>query len=98
MQPPGYESKLNQQIIITGIAENAKLGAVVSLEDDDDTIVYIDGLREWDESMLHQTIVVAGILRSRKLAPDPVMAEGHISHGIFGESLVLENPTWTVNE
>lgn len=91
------QSKLNQLVTIHGIAENAKLGAVIAI--DDDNAIYIEGLSEWETQVLNQKIVVTGMLRRKKLAPDPLLnPKGEVSQGLWGDSLVLENANWKVEK
>lgn len=79
---------------IEGTARNAHLGAVLLTEDR--TPIYIDGLRSWDDTGLDgQQIKVEGMLRRRKLAPDPVVEDdGSVSHGVEGDNYVFENASW----
>jgi hypothetical protein len=92
-----FEAKINKRITIHGIAQNAMLGAMI--ETSDYSPIYMEGIEEWENSILKKSIVVTGVLRRRKLAPDPVVSpKGEISHGISGESFVLENPTWTIDK
>ena len=84
---------LNEKVILKGVAENAKAGAVVVLSDG--ASVYIDKLESWDEQWFKKRIKVTGILRKKKLAPDPVMNEkGEWTAGMPGMATVLEEATW----
>jgi hypothetical protein len=83
---------MGEMVTVIGIAENAHQGAVVTLSDGNE--VYVDGLRWWDNGLLRERVMVTGTLREKKLAPDPEDNGGIVSHGMFGESLVLEGPTW----
>lgn len=92
-----YETKLNQRVTINGIARNAMLGAIVKTSDN--TPIYIDGISEWESNILGKSIVVTGVLRRQKLAPNPeVGPNGEQSHGLKGDSYALENSTWTVDK
>ncbi len=79
---------------IKGTARNAHAGAVVLTEDR--TPIYIDGLQSWSATgMDGRDVEVTGTLRLRSLAPDPVVDDdGAVSHGITGDSYVIENASW----
>jgi len=84
---------LGHSITVVGNAENAHQGAIVTLSDSSE--VYVLGLRRWEKALLGKRLEVTGLLRSRKLAPDPdVNEQGEVSHGMFGSSLILEDATW----
>jgi hypothetical protein len=84
---------LNQTVTLVGIARDAASGAVVLLSDG--TPVYIKGLPYWEDRWDRKRIKVTGTLRDSKLAPDPEVNEkGEVSHGMYGDVLVLENATW----
>ena len=84
---------LNENVVLVGVAENAKAGAVVLLADQ--TAVFIENLDYWDKKSYKKKMKVAGALRSRKLAPDPVVdAAGNVSAGMSGEALILEGARW----
>lgn len=92
---PSLTTMVDQEVTIDGVARNAFLGAVVMR--DNGTPVYLDGLDEWEASTSHRRISVTGVLRVRKLAPDPVVGpDGGVSHGAYGNDYVLESPTWTI--
>lgn len=84
---------VDQPVELLGTARDAHQGAVVLLSDR--TPVYIAGVPFWDDAWDGKRIVAKGVLRRRKLAPDPTVGpHGEQSHGMVGTSLVLENPTW----
>lgn len=84
---------IDQAATVSGVARDARMGAVVFL--DDRTPVYVAGLEEWDGKTSGKPINATGTLRRRKLLPDPVTdARGGISDGIEGQSYVLENASW----
>jgi hypothetical protein len=57
--------------------------------------IYIQGVEEWNSDILDQAISVTGVLRLRKLAPDPVVGEhGEHSAGAIGNAYVLEDAKW----
>ncbi len=85
---------VDQTVTLRGVAHEAALGAVVVL--DGGGVVYFDGRADWPGPVSGKTIDVTGVLRRRKLAPDPVVgANSGISHGVAGESWVFEDATWT---
>ena len=89
------DSMLDKKATITGVAGNARMGAVVLT--DDRTPIYIDGLESWaDTDLAGQQVEVSGTLRSRSLAPQATVdADGAVSHGMDGaSSYVLENASW----
>ena len=97
MKEQNLTAKLNEQIKISGTAENARLGAIVMTEDF--TSIFLSGINEWDNNVEGKSVVVTGLLRRKLLAPKATVGpNGEISHGVGGDSFVLENPTWTDNE
>ncbi|MEH1896858.1 MAG: hypothetical protein V7K94_16475 [Nostoc sp.] len=90
------EASINQLITIHGRAENASLGAIVLTQDE--TPVYMDGIQEWHSDLVGKMIIVTGILRRKSLAPKTLVSpNGEVSHGIDGESYVLDNSTWKID-
>ncbi|MCS6916027.1 MAG: hypothetical protein RMK29_13400 [Myxococcales bacterium] len=84
---------INQRVTLVGTARDAASGAVVLLSDG--TPVYIRGLDYWDRGWNWKRIRASGVLREAKLAPDPeVNQQGEVSHGMYGDALVLEGATW----
>lgn len=83
----------NGALNIEGVARDAKLGAVVVGEDG--VTYYIAGLNEWAPELLGHKVSVSGILKIRKLAPDPIIgADGAVSAGMYGDAPVLTEATW----
>ncbi|MBM4387421.1 MAG: hypothetical protein FJ088_06745, partial [Deltaproteobacteria bacterium] len=56
---------------LEGTARNAALGAVIVM--DKGTPIYIEGLAEWPADFLGKRVKAKGILRQKKLAPDPMV-------------------------
>jgi hypothetical protein len=84
-----------QTVTIEGTARNAALGAVIVKKSNEP--VYIDGLTEWPPDALGKPVRAKGVLKEKKLAPDPVVDEkGNISHGMAGLATVLEKAEWSV--
>lgn len=94
MTQQSLSEQVNQRATVQGVARDAHAGAVVLTEDR--TPVYIAGLSEWAGGLSGQPVAVSGVLRRRSVAPTPqVGADGGISHGIEGDSWVIEDATWT---
>jgi hypothetical protein len=86
---------VDQPVTLTGTARDARLGAVLVL--DDRTPVYLAGVEEWPGAANGAQVSVAGTLRRRKLLPDPVVGpDGGISDGLQGLSFVVEGAAWSV--
>lgn len=84
---------LNQTITVQGVARDAHAGAVVLLSDG--TPIFIGGLQSWEPALEWKTVRATGTLRDGKMAPDPeVNAKGEVSHGMYGDALVLEHAKW----
>jgi hypothetical protein len=76
----------NVQVTITGMAEHAKMGAI--LIDDHESIYYIEGKQNWDkEAYYHKKIRVTGTVYSRTTKPeDLVNDKREYSQGAEGET------------
>lgn len=84
---------LGQTVTLVGVARDAHAGAVVLLSDG--TPVYVAGLDSWDVRWDRRRVKVTGVLRERKLAPDPeVGPHGEVSHGMEGDALVIDDAKW----
>ncbi|MDX2100605.1 MAG: hypothetical protein SFW36_22735 [Leptolyngbyaceae cyanobacterium bins.59] len=90
------DSKLGKRITLRGTAQNAVLGAIVMVQNS--TPVYIHGLPEWDDALVGKTVVVAGTLGRKTLAPAATISpNGEVSHGGSGtKNYILEKATWRV--
>ena len=85
---------VGQNVTLIGVAYDAHSGAMLLLSDE--TPVFISGLDCWDDEWDRKTLKVSGTLRNKELAPDPeVNEDGEVSHGMFGNSLILDGATWT---
>lgn len=101
-----------QMLTISGIAENAKLGAIVEAEDG---IYYIDKLDSWDKSIYGKRVTVSGKLREvdwggiptnhlyLKREPDTIITpdgtvvkEQIIRSGLSGIQRIIEKAKWKV--
>jgi hypothetical protein len=88
---------IGKKVTLTGKAANAKAGAVVECGSDP---VYIDGLDSWPDETLGKVVLIVGVFKRAKLAPDPVYdKQGRgINQGISGESWVIVDAEWHVVE
>ena len=86
-------SKLNgKQVELTGVAENAKGGAILLV---DDGPIYLRKLDSWPDNLRGKSVVVKGTLKSMKLIPSPERGpDGAISQGAEGSQWVLEDPRY----
>lgn len=83
------ESRVGEQVTLTGTALNAALGAIVSL---DEVPVYVAGLRRWPEEVTGHEVDLTGRLVFRS-APDP---EGPVVHKP-GDSYAVRDASWTLH-
>ena len=85
--------KVDQTVTLVGTARNGAAGAAVLLSDG--TPVYVKGLVSWDRQWDRKRIKITGMLREKKLMPDPsVNAKGERNPGMYGEDLILEDAKW----
>lgn len=97
MKEQDFATKLNEHINISGIAQNARFGAIIMIEDF--TPVFLEGIQEWDSEIVDKSVIVTGVLRLKLLAPKAIVSpNGEVSHGVGSDSYILENPRWTDNE
>lgn len=81
---------------LVGTAENAKGGAVLLV---DDTPVYVEGLAEWPDALLHTKVKATGVRTRKQVLPEATVdATGAISQGAVGQQDVLERATWAPAE
>lgn len=93
-----FESLVNQQVTITGVAYNALPLAVV-VDPDDEWQVYVDGHESWDDADYGKRVEITGLLVRQAIAPEATVdADGGYSHGAVGKALVLRNATWRTVE
>lgn len=86
---PNPEDLIGKEICIHGTAMNAKAGAVVILEDEQ--ILYILDLPEWDDEVLGKPIIVEGILDKKQIYPEAEVDEsGAVSQGMSGKPFVIK--------
>jgi hypothetical protein len=84
------DGMMNREVLLEGVAQNAKAGPVLVL--DGGSPVYLAGLDTWPKDQLGKRARVRGVLRSRKLIPDPNTGDGFPAAGAEGEQIVLEGP------
>ncbi|MEM2900165.1 MAG: hypothetical protein QXT63_05185 [Thermoplasmata archaeon] len=85
----------NKKQRIKGIARDAKNGAVLLAEDN---VIYIGGLDFWPSEVEGKVVTVSGILRKRKMIPDPINEKGEICTGAWGEQDILEDAKWKIEK
>ncbi len=86
------DDSLGKEVIIEGIAYDAKGGACIKLKDGN--VVYIRNKLDWETEYLEKRIVITGTLNLKKIIPDPEIGEnGAISTGATGKQYVLEEIT-----
>lgn len=84
------EQKVDTEVTIDSVAENASQGAIVTVGR---TPVYIDGLPRWDKAHDGKQVSVTGTLR-REAGDDVVSPTGEYSHGVPDGRFILESATW----
>ena len=83
---------LGQRVRLSGIARDAKGGAVVLIND---APLYLAGLESWPAVVQGKQVAVGGKLVDRQYLPQASKnAKGELSQGAEGSQLVLEAPTW----
>ena len=89
MSEDNLKELLDKEVTLTGMAKDAKGGAVLLINE---IPIYIKGLSSWSVEYFGKVIQVKGILRDGKIIPDPYIDEnGGISQGAIGRQYVLEN-------
>lgn len=85
-----------EEITISGIAENAKWGAIII---SDSTMYYMDGLDAWEDKVIGNRVEVTGELKIEKFTAEDLQNEkGEWSQGILGEKRTLLKVSWEVVE
>jgi hypothetical protein len=80
------------KVMLTGMARNAKAGAVIVLDGGEP--VYLEGVAAWPPDLEGRKVSASGTLRQKKHIPEPVAPSGEIRQGAEGEQMVLETPEW----
>jgi hypothetical protein len=85
---PRADESTGQAVSISGIAENAKAGAVLTTGDG--RTIFVEGLEGWDDQVLGTSLTLTGILRRKNIYPGIKVGGGLTSQGMSGTPLVLE--------
>jgi hypothetical protein len=98
-QIPGTTSEyleaflIDSNVTIIGKPSNSKAGALVVA--DSGGSAYIKGLSAWDDDTFGKQVRVTGILRLKKIVPDPQVDErGAISASMEGITKAIEGACW----
>ena len=94
-QPSAPKDTAGGQTSVEGVAQDAKMGAVVV--DAQNQPIYIQGLESWPQEFSGKQVVVTGMLVQKKYLPTATVdAGGAISQGTTGGQLetVLTNAKW----
>lgn len=73
--------------VISGIAENAKAGAVLVAPDGSPT--YVEGLSEWPENLLNKRVTLTGVVQRQSIFPPVQEVEGGEIQGMVGIPRVI---------
>ncbi|MFT7611772.1 MAG: hypothetical protein ACI9J3_000718 [Parvicellaceae bacterium] len=83
----------SSDITIVGIAENAKMGAIILGEDKN--TYYIDRLDSWDDAYYKKKVKVSGKLKETKHKKEDLKNEkGEYAQGMIGSQLIILNAKW----
>ncbi len=90
---PKPPDNMGKTVTLRGTARDAKGGAVLLLPSNNP--IYIEGLDSWPREFSGKEVSVTGVLREKKLIPDPYISpDGGISQGAIGTQTVLEKAKW----
>ena len=93
VKSPNHLENMGKTITLRGVARDAKGYAVLVLPTNEP--IYIENLFSWPVEVLGKFVAVTGILRVKKLIPDPYFSpDGGISQGAMGKQTILENAKW----
>ena len=93
-----WENALGGEVSINGTAYNAKAGAVV-LTDSDDEPIYLQGLHAWEDNVIGRRVSIEGVLHRRSIYPQAQNIDGIRSQGITGrDQWVIEVRCYHVKE
>jgi len=84
----GLQDARNRHVSLRGVARNAKAGAVLMM--DQETVIYIQGKREWPPEIIGKRVRVDGVLRRDQVYPDVKEENGATSQGLPGEQWYVE--------
>jgi len=82
------EKVLDSQVTISAVAHNAKAGAVVMT--DQNEVIYLRDLREWQDALLGRRVLIEGVLRRQHVYPEVRTEDGAISQGISGKQWIID--------
>jgi hypothetical protein len=86
-------SQKMEKIAITGIAENAKAGAIVITEDN--AVYYPEGILSWSDTILKKLVEVEGYLLIQYQSEETLVNEkGEYKQGLSGEIRKIVKPVW----
>lgn len=87
---------VDQAVTLTGKAENARMGALVTVDaNGKKRPVYIEGLDRWESAFDGKDVEVKGTLRFEP--PDDVVDQaGNYATGVPAGRFVLESATWAL--
>ena len=88
------EQPFGKTTVVEGLALNGRAGALV--QTDDGTWYYVGGLEEWDDALMMQRVAVKGVLRLRSADIPAEQPEGEHSTGLADDTLVLDDPSWSL--
>ncbi|MFW9920877.1 MAG: hypothetical protein ACFFED_14855 [Candidatus Thorarchaeota archaeon] len=93
MNQKSLRDMIGEEVVLEGIAENGKGGALIVLPQNE--VIYIRHLGSWDDVIRGMRISVKGVVRYEKYIPDPeVSSDGAISQGAIGSQYVLDDAQW----
>jgi len=82
-----------EKIIITGIAENSKAGAVVTTKEN--VVYFLDGINSWGNGTLKKEVKVSGNLKIEYNSEEMLMNdEGEYKQVLSGEIKKILKPKW----
>jgi hypothetical protein len=84
--------KFDEPIEVVGSASLAAAGPMVNA--DDGRRYYLLGVEEWRRDMRGKRIVVTGTLRLRPAQVQTLSPDQPQSHGLPGETLVIDDAQW----
>lgn len=92
------KKELFNPVIISGIAQNAKEGAVIETTD---MIYYLEGLHSWDTSVSGKKVEVKGdLIKETPVAGGEELKDkgGKWKQGSIGDKYIIAHPTWKIIE
>lgn len=83
----------DQDVTITGIAQNGKAGALVKSSAGE--IYYVEGLSAWPADLVNQQVNVTGDLKTETISQDELTNDqGEWKQGVAGVIMTLQNARW----